>query len=40
MYSHPECQQLNPEFDAWYDRLLEAWDRAVESLPKYEGPMY
>ena len=40
MYSHPECQQLNPEFDAWYDSLLEAWDRAVESFPKYEGPMY
>ena len=40
MYSHPECRKTNPEFDAWYDRLIEAWDRAEASFPAYEGPMY
>ncbi len=40
MYSHPECQQLNPEFDSWYDSLIEAWDRAEASFPRYDGPMY
>ena len=33
--SHPECQMPDPEFDAWCDRMIEAWERAVESLPRF-----
>lgn len=36
IYSHPECQVPDPAFDDWCDRLLEAWDRAVETLPRWE----
>ena len=35
IYSHPECQTPDPAFDSWCDRLLEAWDRAVETLPRF-----
>jgi nucleoside-diphosphate-sugar epimerase len=33
--SHPEHQVPDPEFDAWCDRMIEAWERAVETLPRY-----
>ncbi len=36
IYSHPECQVPDPEFDNWCDRMIEAWDRAVETFPRYE----
>ena len=35
IYSHPECQTPDPEFDAWCDRMIEAWDRAVETFPRW-----
>jgi nucleoside-diphosphate-sugar epimerase len=34
--SHPECQTLDPEFDAWCDRIIEAWERAVATLPPFK----
>lgn len=34
--SHPECQTLDPEFDDWCDRVIEAWDRAVGTLPRFK----
>jgi len=36
IYSHPECQVPDPDFDAWCDRMLEAWDLAVETFPRFE----
>lgn len=35
IYSHPECRTPDPEFDAWCDRMLEAWDRAEASFPAF-----
>ena len=35
IYSHPECQVPDPEFDSWCDRMLEAWDRAEASFPAF-----
>ena len=32
---HPEARTPDPKFDAWCDRMLEAWDRAVETFPRY-----
>jgi len=32
---HPECQALDPEFDAWCDRMIDAWERAVDALPAF-----
>ncbi len=34
--AHPDCQVPDPEFDLWCDRLLEKWDRALETFPRYE----
>jgi nucleoside-diphosphate-sugar epimerase len=33
--NHPECQTVDLEFDAWCDRMIEAWERAVGSLPPF-----
>ena len=35
IYSHPECQVPDPEFDAWCDKMLEAWDKAVATFPRF-----
>lgn len=35
IYSHPECQTPDLVFDAWCDRLLEAWDKALETFPRF-----
>ena len=35
--SHPECRIPDPAFDAWCDRVLDAWDRAVAGLPRFEA---
>ena len=32
LLSHPECQVEDPEFDAWCDRVIEARQKALESL--------
>ncbi len=32
IFAHPELQVPDPDFDAWCDRVLEAIDRAKESL--------
>jgi len=33
--AHPECRTPDPVFDNWCDRMLKAWDRAVETFPRY-----
>lgn len=35
VYSHPECQKLDPAFDAWCDAVTEGYERMVMALPKY-----
>ena len=35
IYSHSECQTPDPVFDAWCDRLLEVWDKALETFPRF-----
>lgn len=30
--SHPECQIEDPEFDEWCDNIIEALDKAADSL--------
>jgi Nucleoside-diphosphate-sugar epimerases len=32
MFSHPECQVEDPEFDAWCDRVIAAREAALKSL--------
>jgi len=32
--SHPECQQPDPEFDAWCDSVIDAYERLAMQLPK------
>ena len=34
VYSHPELQVLDPEFDSWCDRVIEAYERMVDAMPK------
>ncbi len=34
IYSHPECQRPDPEFDAWCDAVIERYESAMQSLPK------
>ncbi len=34
---YPERQTPDPEFDAWCDRMLEAWDQAEKTFPRFEG---
>lgn len=35
VYSHPECQQPDPEFDQWCDFLAAAYEKLVDTLPEY-----
>lgn len=35
IYNHPECQTADPEFDAWCDRVIGQWERAIETLPNF-----
>jgi nucleoside-diphosphate-sugar epimerase len=30
--AHPECQVEDPEFDEWCDNIIEALDKAAESI--------
>ena len=32
--SHPECQKLDPDFDAWSDAVVEAYEKLAAVLPK------
>ena len=34
VYSHPECQQPDPDFDAWTDDVIEKYQKFTEKLPK------
>ena len=33
IYSHPECQRLDPAFDAWCDQVIEGYERLTAGLP-------
>ena len=35
IYSHPECQKLDPVFDEWCDAVIEGYERMTAALPKY-----
>lgn len=35
--AHPECQKLDPAFDAWSDAVIEAYGRMAQMLPKLEN---
>lgn len=37
VYSHPECQTPDPEFDAWCDAVIEQYEQMMAKLPKLEG---
>lgn len=37
VYSHPECQTPDPEFDAWCDAVIEQYEAMMEKLPKLNG---
>ena len=30
--NHPECQQLDPEFDAWCDKVIEVMEEAKKKF--------
>ena len=32
IFSHPECQVEDPEFDKWCDSIIEALDKAAENI--------
>ena len=34
VYSHPECQIEDPEFDAWCDAVIEGYEKMTAALPK------
>jgi len=33
VYSHPECQKPDPEFDAWTDEVIARYGQMLEKLP-------
>ena len=33
IYSHPECQRPDPEFDAWMDEMIQQQEKMMEKLP-------
>ena len=35
IYSHPECQKMDPVFDRWCDEVIEAYTALCEKLPRY-----
>lgn len=36
IYSHPECRQPDPEFDAWCDVVIERYENAFGAMPKLD----
>lgn len=32
--AHPECQQPDPDFDAWCDQVIERYEQMMQELPK------
>ena len=34
IYSHPECQTPDPEFDEWCDKVIEIYEKMLETMPK------
>ncbi len=36
IYSHPDCQKADPEYDRWSDAMIESYEKAVAGLPVYK----
>jgi len=36
IYSHPECQTPDPEFDEWCDKVIEIYEKMIETMPKFQ----
>lgn len=36
IYSHPECQKLDPAFDEWCDQVIEGYERMAMALPRFQ----
>ena len=36
IYAHPECQTPDPEFDEWCDKVIEIYEKMVETMPKFK----
>ena len=34
IYAHPECQQPDPAFDEWCDRVIDLYEQMAENMPK------
>ena len=34
--AHPEAQVPDPEFDLWCDKMIEMWDKAEASFPRFQ----
>ncbi len=34
IYSHEECRIKDPEFDDWTDRMIEAYEKFTQNLPR------
>lgn len=34
VYSHPECQKLDPAFDQWCDEVIEKYEAMIQSMPR------
>lgn len=37
IYSHPEMQREDPEFDVWCDQVIEMYEKCVAQMPIYGG---
>jgi len=35
LYSHPEAQKPDPEFDTWCDQVIELYESAIVKMPAY-----
>lgn len=33
IYSHDRCQRLDPEFDVWADKMIDAYNKMIEAMP-------
>ncbi|MDD3335540.1 MAG: SDR family oxidoreductase [Eubacteriales bacterium] len=36
IYSHPECQKLDSDFDAWCDQVIERYEALTAQLPAFQ----
>ena len=36
IYAHPECHTPDPAFDEWCDKVIEIYEKMVETMPKFK----